>query len=616
MILEETLSSPHPISQLIPQRGNLLYKDVDIHETNEKNEPFIQKRLVLSDECSPFHVDLDCGVLINAQEYDFGIIIKPKESYIPIVARKVQSSLQSDGSLILFPRLYHFGTGTIAPEAKEVDMLDVMASKPDSELDWFYFSDGRHNLVFGFRPEEDVKEIGKSFIVLSLLRGGVIHPVLVLKLLPRNSSKSRYVDVTGVSRLSFQHTQHQSPSLTCPYGGGQITAHLLMPKHETADRKSVVHSQGLRLVLDMHGGGGGGVFGAKDFDGLRSALLADALGSSNQHIQQHIQTFRLEGLGWQGVQSVSNLKYHALGSFRNLIRWSVTDNVPTAPGKAAEEGKGETKQSAVDQPELQPSLPGPYFVGQFQVTSQGLRQLVRTLLTALTELHNSGLAVLHLTPDNIALVLDDRQVLVYGPNRSVSLECLRPVLTDLSHAQVVSARQGVEGLTRLKKKWGDWLGDIGKLGGEGCPPPELCIWRKNMPSSSSSFAAVPHPSPFESLPTPPQPTQLSTPSTMNLSFPPLPASPIPPDEEEFDGRVVDSWALGIVLLSVLSPIPPLLLTLPATSPPVHLLPPPVPLEYFYRALADRMRDVRVAVRGNNGFLGSGFSLEHVVGEPE
>ncbi|RYY80418.1 hypothetical protein EON63_16805 [archaeon] len=202
MILERsTFGSPLPPPNIFPTSAQLAYRDVEIHEANEKNEPITQKRLVVVPDGSKYAIDLDCGVVLKAQEYEFGIIIKPKDTHIPVVVRRAQGNYQSDGSMAIFPRFFHNTTGITDPNPiTPENILDTITNKADSELEWFYFSDGRHDLVFGFRPEEDIKEIGKSFVILSLLRGGVIHPVLVLKLIPKNGLRARFVDVTGASR--------------------------------------------------------------------------------------------------------------------------------------------------------------------------------------------------------------------------------------------------------------------------------------------------------------------------------------------------------------------------------------------------------------------------------
>lgn len=201
-----TTSSCFPSSSSSSFR--LAYRDVEIHEVHEKNEPTMQKklepnmqrRLVLIPNGSKLALDMDFGVTLNAQEYEFGIIIKPKTTYMPVVVRVVQGMPQSDSNIAMFPRLFYRGDPTPTPSFPP-EGLKAITCKADSEIDWFYFSDGRHELMFGFRPEENIKEIGKNFVILSLLKGGIIHPVLVLKLISKDTNlRPRFVDVTGASK--------------------------------------------------------------------------------------------------------------------------------------------------------------------------------------------------------------------------------------------------------------------------------------------------------------------------------------------------------------------------------------------------------------------------------
>lgn len=128
-------------------------------------------RLVLavpqgSSQVQTNYIDADFGAILRAPEISMSGPMILTGNAKEVAIRRVRRSISLDGSLNIHPPIFqHFGSG---------------GYPPDTELVWRYFTDGKVELMFGFKAEDKVLSISNRLQLMSVRRDGVDSEILVL----------------------------------------------------------------------------------------------------------------------------------------------------------------------------------------------------------------------------------------------------------------------------------------------------------------------------------------------------------------------------------------------------------------------------------------------------
>lgn len=172
--------------------GKLEWHNINTHEDEESNN-LSQKRLVLIVlDGEKFILDGDFGIefrapVINLESYK-PTAKKDEEEKITITVKRVR-------------RRRHLG--------EENYYLPFSGSDSDQSRKWFYFSDGLHELLLGFNPEDNVVKVGERLRFLSLPRGGGEHePVFVLNISFQNNVNKDFIvsEIADLRKNRFLHS--------------------------------------------------------------------------------------------------------------------------------------------------------------------------------------------------------------------------------------------------------------------------------------------------------------------------------------------------------------------------------------------------------------------------
>lgn len=181
--------------------GQFVLREVIVGE--DENHNFIrQQRLVLRFDKHPsgreFALDCDFGLVFNALIVNMVGTIEPTSKHMVVSVRRVRRVLQAEQATEYFiPLFQYFGEA-------------MPSCYADSMLRWMYWTDGRSELVFGFRPADQVKAIAKKLNLLSLPRNGVSTEMLMLAV-SLEDGQQLGLDVSQVAHFCRSRSLHRAP---------------------------------------------------------------------------------------------------------------------------------------------------------------------------------------------------------------------------------------------------------------------------------------------------------------------------------------------------------------------------------------------------------------------
>eukprot|EP01039_Chlorochromonas_danica_P006579 gene6579-7269_t len=159
------------------RKGKLEWRDISTHEDVESNNQSERRLVLVVEGGQQLIVDGDFGIEISAPFINL-------ENYKPTA--QLESEEKITIAIKRVRRRRHLGEGNY--------YLPFRGSDSDASRNWFYFSDGLHEMLLGFTTDDKVVGISDRLRFLSLPRGGGEHqPVFVLNIAFQDNVKKDYI---------------------------------------------------------------------------------------------------------------------------------------------------------------------------------------------------------------------------------------------------------------------------------------------------------------------------------------------------------------------------------------------------------------------------------------